>query len=82
MLHVSPNLKSGHQSPHMWFETHENEYAYLLPHTRNLAVYTTPKLNSQVSSARATLKNKFVGFVLVEIVMRHLRKVVFQILQI
>ena len=46
------------------------------------SVYTTPKLNSQVSSACATLKNKFVGFVLVEIVMRHLRKVVFQNLQI
>ena len=23
----------------MWFETHENEYAYLLPHTSNLARY-------------------------------------------
>ena len=45
-------------------------------------VYTTPKLNSQVSTARATLKNKFVAFVLVETVVRHLRKVVFEILHI
>ena len=68
VLHVSPNLKSGHQFLFFLFlqlfETHETNMRIccLIQGT-----YTTPKLNSQVSSARATLKNKFVDFVLVEI---------------